>query len=795
MISQISIREFLIKENIPHYAIWYYISTTTGKKTPIGEKNNEPLECVMEKQNINPQKPSRNFDENEMNTLQKAYSIFVKYTDNIYCVDVDDPEIHTMDEFIEKTGYDIFKNSPWVKGNTKGIHIYIKINNMVQYSNQQNVFNGFTGDLIKKNNMWERMDKTISNYCGEISLYDFDEIKHIFNDRLNHVQTIKIKIKKHNKGVEEQKENFEEEKEETINDDKNLKNIEIENLISCFSETRATEYEDWLKVMFMIANELGINGENLFLKFSKKSKKFNDNDDEQKKINEQQCVNKYREYIYKQNKLVREKKITIGSGHLWAKTDNETLYFKLFPKNVTFKNDDECGTYIYNLLKDDIICCNNQIFMKINNVWKHNIDYLNTYLTDFVMKQNIYKRISEDKKVQYWRDYNRAVNVVKTVINKIKLNSKNNLYDLFHSTTKGRLCFIDGVLDFKTKSFYKWEDINFKYFSTVQIPVKFHDYFHNPDLKNINEIKNTIFEPLFGKKMDLALKFFSRAFAGHCEDKNFATYLGNRDCGKGILFLLFLSFGDYLKPLSLDNVLCSRATDKKAQKSVELFWLLELEFCRLAFSQETPEVESGLKINTSLFKKLVSGGDVQTARRNYDREDTKFTVDFTPFMAGNNSLDLDGDVKEHLIEFESIVRFISAEEIEAKRRFENEILVQNKYRVKDPELKAKCQTLDWQLATIYLIYMNYTETALNVGIKDLDMEEVEETLISQFLEDYEITNNQENIIPVEQIKTRSYGHDWKKLKGELEGIKLIIKKCKKETYRDKICCFGIKKRL
>ena len=104
--------------------------------------------------------------------------------------------------------------------------------------------------------------------------------------------------------------------------------------------------------------------------------------------------------------------------------------------------------------------------------------------------------------------------------------------------------------------------MTFKYNSTVQIGLDFSDYFHNPDMNVIHEIKEKVFLPLFNKKVTQALQFFAQAFAGHCEDKNFATYIGNRDCGKGILFLLFMAFGGHFRALYLDNILCSRVSNK-----------------------------------------------------------------------------------------------------------------------------------------------------------------------------------------------------------------------------------------
>ena len=83
-----NLKQFMVKENIPHYFIWYFICDKTGTKTPIGEKNNDPIEKVISKTNINPSKPSSYFKkvdgekieilltEQEKNTLQKSFTCF-----------------------------------------------------------------------------------------------------------------------------------------------------------------------------------------------------------------------------------------------------------------------------------------------------------------------------------------------------------------------------------------------------------------------------------------------------------------------------------------------------------------------------------------------------------------------------------------------------------------------------------------------------------------------------------------------------------------------------------------------
>ena len=465
-------------------------------------------------------------------------------------------------------------------------------------------------------------------------------------------------------------------------------------------------------------------------------------------------------------------------------------------------DDNHASDLILRELADTLVYVDKRMFLKHENIWREDFNFINDYVLKFILNSNICRLNDDLKYVPYNQNVKSAKNVREALFVKIKtsVNPKyDDLYRKLHYTTKGRLCFLDGVLDFKQKKFYKWDDIDFEYYSTVQIKLNFENYFHNPNTAIIDDLKIKIFEPLFNKKTDLALQFFSRAFAGHCEDKNYATYLGNRDCGKGILFELFKAFGDYLKAFSLDNILCNRISKfQEPKKSVELFWLLNLEFCRLAFSQETPDPERGLKVNPSLFKKLVSGGDTQTARRNYDRDDTHFQVDFTPFMAGNSSLELSGDLKEHLIEFESVVQFKKQDEIDRLRDNGMDELLLKKYQVKDADLKEKCGSSDWQLAVIYLIYINYTDTALSSGVQD-NTDEKDFSLIEQFTEDYEITNNyDDDIVLIKEIQSMDYGkQDWKKLKAELENLGVIIKECKKrdDRYRNKVCCFGIRKKL
>ena len=75
---------------------------------------------------------------------------------------------------------------------------------------------------------------------------------------------------------------------------------------------------------------------------------------------------------------------------------------------------------------------------------------------------------------------------------------------------------------------------------------------------------------LFGDKTDIELGFFARASCGFNGDKNYATYLDNRDCGKGVIYeLLKMSLEEYVKPFALGNVFRGRETQITPQEVQE----------------------------------------------------------------------------------------------------------------------------------------------------------------------------------------------------------------------------------
>jgi hypothetical protein len=345
--------------------------------------------------------------------------------------------------------------------------------------------------------------------------------------------------------------------------------------------------------------------------------------------------------------------------------------------------------------------------------------------------------------------------------------------DKFHTTTKYRLCFLNGVLDFRTR-FYTWEEIDFEYYSVVQIP-----YHYKPsDIADV--IRRDIMEPLFTDKLDTALRYLSRAFAGCVEDKNFATYLGSRNCGKSLQNVLYAGLGGYYREFPVKNLCAKNETSK------DLYWLLEMEYTRLAVSQEVPE--GGIKIQAELLKKICSGGDTQTARRNFDRQDTQFQVDCSIFAMGNYPIEIIGDLKEHHLEFSGAVQFKSQEYIDAMaERFDGSPEAMAKFRIANPQIKELCATEEYRMGFIQLLVDHFSMTPLVVT----EESDPEKTVFEAFIAEYEWTKQEDDIVLLKELD--KFG---KNIKAELKQIGIKCEKCKKRgDYRDKMICVGVKKRI
>jgi hypothetical protein len=618
------LKQFLKTENIPHYSIYYYLNNE-GKKIPIGEKNNISVDEIPAQEYKNKQMKLPDLTKSELSTLQQAYTLFLKHTDNVYCVDIDMENINSMQDFINITGCDLFKNCCWVKGNTKGIHIYVKINNMIHYSNQQAVYKDFDGDLIKKNNMWERIDKDIFGYENGLTTFEYDDIKDIFNDRLNtskNTKKLNIKVPSATaaspSSITEIDTQTSDEKIELLDIIRiEPKNREWLRICSCLKTNNYTN-NDWLR--FCNNNSLHMDDEKINLFYNIKTdanlsiyylealaKKSNYND--------------YKDWRIKYKKYLKLKTLEQGSNDL--------------------------ADYIKDKLKNNLVYCNDK-WIQYNReikLWEPKTK------PDAIITTHIQREIDESKEMLLC-----VKNKTEDEPLKKKLEEKEKQYNKFRSLITGcgymsqlknylttylcdnnfdkkldkhdyKMAFKNGMLDLTN---FKLVPLCQEHFITKTIP-----YEWTPANETDKEIVKIILKKITNwndSHLEYYLSILGYAMTGDSSREQMFWYFRGETAenGKSIIFEVLEQIMPNYVEKSVPEFLDKKYDIKKevpTWNGKRIVWVNEL---------------STDKKNEDLVKSICDGTDYKY-NRNYSIESQKVSIGFKLFAVSNNSLNIKAD--------------------------------------------------------------------------------------------------------------------------------------------------------
>lgn len=464
-------------------------------------------------------------------------------------------------------------------------------------------------------------------------------------------------------------------------------------------------------------------------------------------------------------------------------------------KGIT--DDNEGAGLIYEHIKDRFKFCGGNIFFKENHIWVNQKIKVDNFLLHFILSKTDLFKMTEGKDPKpkpYSTNVSGARNLREALYARLIVEGEDNtLMVKFITTTKGRLCFLDGVLDFTEKRFYKWEDIDFEYYTPVQIERNFAEYFAEPDTGLMVLIKEKVFSNLFGVDCNKALAFFSRGVAGHFEDKAWSLYIGNRNCGKGVVDTLCkTALGNYHANCDAGNLLCnSNRSLKQEQPEKQMGFALDFMFARLLFTQELPPPtkNKSIKLNADIIKKLVSGGDTLKGKRNYDIFITEFINQSRLIVMANDCPTLtNDDALQTCCEFNSTISFKTQEEIDLLIEKGEDELILKGYKVGDPKIKDYyCRTEEWGNAFIMLMYQYYQDFAvpcvdkieLEPAVGECDDEADNKKSLRKFIiTAFIITNNKEDFLKNEVIQSvfdnKDYGDiSAKKIGIELKAIGLV----------------------
>ena len=248
-------------------------------------------------------------------------------------------------------------------------------------------------------------------------------------------------------------------------------------------KSESNSYDDWRDIGFIFKHTSESKESlDLFHKFSE--------------INKEKYDKLYTDAFWKSIKQSEKKPLTIATLKKWIKDQSVKQ-----SEAPIIDTDLEAAIFILDKLKDVFKSCNGRLFYLLDNIWIHDEIKINNNILMYVMNLNICRINSLGSLSPISKNIGGAKKIVETLYAHVHVNNNDTkLYEKFHSTTKAKLCFNDGVLDFKRKTFTSWNTIppNTIY-TTNKINRDFGQYFKNPNRKDIIDITNKIFEPAYGK--------------------------------------------------------------------------------------------------------------------------------------------------------------------------------------------------------------------------------------------------------------------------------------------------------
>jgi len=505
------------------------------------------------------------------------------------------------------------------------------------------------------------------------------------------------------------------------------------------------------------------------------------------------------------NELNKEVKIRTGFNLKFTVKEMDIDYLEDIKDielslNKKVETDMDAAEIILSTINENFKCCyvskTYQLYYKYSNIWTDDIEFIKNKLSLIVMNFGLYKvkktKTKKGDEVEY-KDFGRDLieinHIVESIIKIAKDNIDNEFYNKLHTSTKGKLCFLDGVLDVSKKEFNLWNNeelLKNPVYSVVCINRNFNDFFKENNETYKQEVK-TLIESIMNDQTERCLQFLSRAIFGYIEDKDYSIFMGNRNCGKGVLNELLENSltSQYIGTVEADKFLCERETS--GDDGRKLNWLIDFQYKRLMTSNEIKfdKENPNIKLNGVLIKKVFSGGDKIKSREIY-KGFIEFNIQSKMMLMCNDLPKITStDCLETCIEFNTTNQFKSLEEIdiikqkiaEKVENTKNEIynLELNKYKTADPTIKDKIKSnVNWLNAFILLMVDNWKSTKLQINKQSYDDEEESLTDIIFKYCNYK-KNDETYMITNEEIKELSNMSKCsvKKLKIELYGLGAI----------------------
>ena len=320
----------------------------------------------------------------------------------------------------------------------------------------------------------------------------------------------------------------------------------------------------------------------------------------------------------------------------------------------------------------------------------------------------------------------------------------------------GKVCFKNGVYNFKTKEFKTWDDDN-QTLSTIYIDRNYQymdfDVDSTDENTKIGFLNNVFIHPILGKddKCKFMLNWLARGSSGCWTEKTWCSGIGNRDCGKGVLTdLISRTLGKYCCSFTAKELIEHSALDTGRSMG----WTIPMQFTRINISNEIPTKDRNgkrTKFNGDLIKTIASGGDTIVAREVY-KECVRYKLQGRFMFLMNDMPEISvADAKQTLVthNFNSIfVNELTEEQLEINKM---ETIT---YYKSNPNIKMLLDDDELIMTFFNLLAKSYTNEPLPVpqsNIDDKDDVEVEDDVEKLLKETFIFTKQKTDKIPATEV--------------------------------------------
>ena len=425
-------------------------------------------------------------------------------------------------------------------------------------------------------------------------------------------------------------------------------------------------------------------------------------------------------------------------------------------------DDIEACDLVYESLKGRLMFSKGALYFKKGNLWVTDESVIKSSVGVYVSKLGLSRMIEKRTKkgVKYeFEPYADRRGAWQSISNGVIDLALNNPDDEWHGkifeSSLGKILFKNGYWDFQRHEFFENgcdgfdESIVFVEHIPYDFNYKLNEY-TDDELDYINSVKKRLFYDPFGEKVgDWYAEKLARGLAGDCQ-KSFLVGIGSSNTGKSIMTSACGSaLGGYFGSYNGNNLKYKQIQSNDEAQSLR--WVMGLQYKRVICSSEMP---MGFPIDANMMKKVSNGGLDRIVARGHGGNETEFKIGFLPILFANDMNDIkpmDDAIATRLkcINYKKVcVDNPSNEEYEMK---------------KDTNLSKEIETDRFKNAFVWIMLHSYKEFVVTNKRSEYEPDEVKhaftaivgdktDDIIKKFLNDFTITNNENDLVRSSEIE-------------------------------------------